>query len=100
MDTIARLLASYLEAELGQRVVIQNKPGAGGQIGYMSLAMASNDGYQIGFITSPSIQMLKLLRADVPFSMAHFEAIANIQADPVVLVVNSDSTYKSLQDLP
>ncbi len=99
VDGIARLLGRHLETELGQRVVIQNRAGAGGQIGYTSLATAASDGYQLGFITAPSIQMLKLLRPGVTFAMADFEAIANVQADPVLLVVHSDSPYRSVAQL-
>jgi tripartite-type tricarboxylate transporter receptor subunit TctC len=47
-DAGARILASGLEKELGTSVLVVNKPGAGGQIGYTALAQARPDGYTIG----------------------------------------------------
>lgn len=98
-DTAARLIAKYVEPYLGQRLIIQNKPGAGGQIGFTSLAKAKNDGYKIGFINLPSLQMVKMLRKNVPYEISDFEAIANIQLDPVVIAVKADSKYQTLQQL-
>lgn len=97
-DTAARVLAKYVQPYLGQRLVIQNKPGAGGQIGFTTLSTAKTDGYKIGFINIPSIFMVKMLRDNVPYNMSDFEPIANIQLDPVVLAVKNDSPYKTFQD--
>ncbi len=97
-DTAARIIVKYIEPYLGQRVVIQNKPGAGGQIGFTALANAKNDGYKIGFINIPSIFMVKMLRKNVPYEMSDYEAIGNIQLDPVVLAVNADSPIKTFED--
>lgn len=97
-DTAARVVAKFVQPYLGQRLVIQNKPGAGGQIGFTALANARSDGYKIGFINIPSIFMVKMLRENIPYEMTDFEPIANIQMDPVVLAVKSDSPYKTLGD--
>ncbi|GEA51633.1 ABC transporter substrate-binding protein [Vibrio inusitatus NBRC 102082] len=97
-DTAARVIAKHVEPHLGQRLVIQNKPGAGGQIGFSDLARSKNDGYKIGFINLPSLYMVKMLRNKVPYEFSDFEAIANIQIDPVVLAVNADSPYSSFEE--
>ncbi|GLQ05880.1 Bug family tripartite tricarboxylate transporter substrate binding protein [Sneathiella chinensis] len=97
-DTAARVIAKYVQPHLGQRLIIQNKPGAGGQIGFTELARSQPDGYKIGFINIPSIFMVKMLRENVPYEMSDFEAIANIQLDPVMLVVKADSPLKTFQD--
>ena len=97
-DTAARVIAKYVQPYLGQRLVIQNKPGAGGQIGFTALANAKNDGYKIGFINIPSIFMVKMLRENVPYEMSDYEAIVNIQLDPVVLAVKAESPIKTVQD--
>ncbi len=97
-DTAARLIAKYVEPHLGQPLVIQNKPGAGGQIGFSDLARSKNDGYKIGFINLPSLYMVKMLRENVPYEFSDFEAIANIQIDPVVLAVNADSPYNTFEE--
>ncbi|MTI18170.1 tripartite tricarboxylate transporter substrate binding protein [Rhodobacteraceae bacterium RKSG542] len=98
-DTAARVLAKYIKPHLGQRLIIQNKPGAGGQIGFTALANAKNDGYKIGFINVPSIFLVKMLREGVPYEMGDYEMIGNIQLDPVVLTVPADSPYKTFADL-
>jgi tripartite-type tricarboxylate transporter receptor subunit TctC len=97
-DTAARVIAKYVEPYLKQRLIIENKPGAGGQIGFTALSKAKTDGYKIGFINVPSIFMVKMLRKGVPYQMSDFKPIANIQLDPVVLAVNSDSPYQTMED--
>lgn len=97
-DTAARVIAKYVGPYLGQRLIIENKPGAGGQIGFTALSKAKTDGYKIGFINVPSIFMVKMLRNGVPYDMSDFKPIVNIQLDPVVLAVNNDSPYKTMDD--
>ena len=55
-DVGARILASGLEKELGTPVVVVNKPGASGQIGYTALAQAKPDGYTIGNTNFPVLR--------------------------------------------
>lgn len=97
-DTAARVIAKYVEPYLNQRLIIENKPGAGGQIGFTALSRAKTDGYKIGFINVPSIFMVKMLRNGVPYDMSDFKPIANIQLDPVVLAVNNDSPYQTMDE--
>ena len=99
VDNIARTVAQYIEPYLGQRVVVQNKPGAGGEIGYRSLALAASDGYTIGIITSPPILMLEKLRQGSDINVADFVPLVGLQKDPVVLAVNANSPYQSLDEL-
>ena len=99
VDNVARTVGKYLEAHLGQRVVVQNKPGAGGEIGYRSLALAQPDGYTLGMITSPPVLMLGKLREGSDINMAAFDPLARLQSDPVVLAVNARSDYQTLADL-
>ncbi|MDJ0712104.1 MAG: tripartite tricarboxylate transporter substrate binding protein [Woeseiaceae bacterium] len=99
VDNVARTVAKYIQPYLGQRVVVQNKPGAGGEIGYRSLAVARNDGYTLGMITSPPILMLDKLRPGTGIEMQRFEAIVGLQKDPVVLAVNRSSPFETLDDL-
>ena len=54
-DLVARLLARHLEKQIGGSVVVLNRPGAGGGIGFGELARAKPDGYTIGFINTPSL---------------------------------------------
>jgi tripartite-type tricarboxylate transporter receptor subunit TctC len=98
-DIAARVIASYVQPFLGQSLVVENKPGAAGQIGWSLLAKAQPDGYTIGFVSSPSILLVKMLRENVPFQMSDFIHIANIQLDPAVIVVHPDSPFKTMKDL-
>lgn len=97
-DTAARIVGQYAQEYVTQNLVITNKPGAGGQLGFTALAREKNDGYTIGFINVPSIFLIKLLRDNVPYELSDFEPIANIQLDPVVLAVNADSPFQTLED--
>ena len=97
-DVAARVIAKYVEPYLGQSIVVENKAGAGGQVGWSALAKAKPDGYTIGFVNSPSILLIKALREDVPFKVTDFVPIANIQIDPGVIVVHPDSPFKTMND--
>lgn len=98
-DTVARLIAKHAEKYLGQTLVVENKPGAGGQIGFTALSKARKDGYTIGFINLPSIFMIRMLRPGVGYKMDQFQPIANFQLDPVIIAVREDSPFKTLEDM-
>jgi tripartite-type tricarboxylate transporter receptor subunit TctC len=66
-DVAARTMGSYLEKYLGQPIVVKDYPGAGGQIGWTKLALAKPDGYTIGFINMPALQMVKAARENVAY---------------------------------
>jgi tripartite-type tricarboxylate transporter receptor subunit TctC len=59
-DVVARALVPYLEKQLGAnaRIVVVNRGGAGGEIGFTAIANAPPDGYTIGFINSPATQAI------------------------------------------
>ena len=61
-DLVARLLARHLEKKLGGSVVVLNRPGAGGGIGFGELARAKPDGYTIGFINTPNVLTIPIER--------------------------------------
>jgi tripartite-type tricarboxylate transporter receptor subunit TctC len=98
-DVAARVIAEYVKPHLGQSIAVENKPGAGGQIGFTALAKSRPDGYTIGFLNVPSIFLIKFLRPDATYKISDFAPIANIQLDPVLLAVKPDSPFKSMKDL-
>lgn len=98
-DILLRVLGKYAQKHLGQTLTIDNKPGAGGQIGWTLLAKAKPDGYTIGAASLPSMIMIKELRKNVPFSMNDFDFVAAVQTDPIVWVVKEDSPYKTAADV-
>lgn len=98
-DIVIRLVAKYMTPALGQSLVVENKPGAGGQIGWTALAKARPDGYTIGATSQPSMVLVKVLRQNVPFDLNYFKYICNFQIDPLVWVVNKDSKFKKASDV-
>lgn len=100
-DIVARPVAEALGRELGQAVVIENKPGAGGGIGMGAAAKARPDGHTLLMALSsltviPEADAL-LGRAPL-FALSDLRAIARYTADPTVLVVRADAPWKTAQD--
>jgi len=99
-DVAARGIARYIEKYLGAdaKIAVVNKPGAGGEIGFTTLATAKPDGYTIGFINVPAIAAYTVERK-TKYKMADFRTLGNIVYDPGVWAVRADSEFKSLQDV-
>ncbi|MCX2522932.1 Bug family tripartite tricarboxylate transporter substrate binding protein [Larsenimonas rhizosphaerae] len=99
-DVLARVVGKYLEQELGNdaRVVIKNQPGAGGQIGFTSVARAKADGYTLGTFNLPAAMALTYDRK-AAYDANSFDYLANVVHDPNTLVVSQTSPYHSLKEL-
>ncbi|MBJ7503152.1 MAG: tripartite tricarboxylate transporter substrate binding protein, partial [Polynucleobacter sp.] len=97
-DTVARPVAEALSRSLGQAVIIENKVGAGGGVGMASVAKSKPDGYTILMALS-SISIIpeadKILGKTPSFQLNQLKPIARFTADPTVLVVRSDSPWKT-----
>jgi len=98
-DIAARPLAKVMEKHLGQPVVIQNRPGASGGIGFTELARARPDGYTIGFLNTPTIVTIPIERPDSKFRLDDFQPIVNVVDDPGAVWVLPDSPIRSVADL-
>ena len=99
-DTLARLIGQKLSPVLGQPIVVENKPGAGGNVGSGFVAKAKPDGYTIlgGTISSHAINAS--VYPDLPYDVVKsFEPIILIGTGPLVLVAGANTPYKSLQDV-
>ena len=100
-DIVARPVAEALGRELGQPVVIENKPGAGGGIGMGAAAKARADGHTLLMALSSLtvIPEADVLVGRAPlFALSDLRAIARYTADPTVLVVRADAPWKTAQD--
>ena len=99
-DTMARQIGNALSRSLGQPVVVENRAGANGIIGTDYVAKSPPDGYTImvGGIGPHGINpsLYKKLPYDV---MRDFAALVHMANQPNILVVNSASSYRSVQDL-
>jgi tripartite-type tricarboxylate transporter receptor subunit TctC len=99
VDTAARQLGTRLQAALGQPVVVDNKPGAGGNIGADQVAKAAADGYTLLF-TSSALTINTALQPKLPYRLAQdFEPLALVAQVPAVLVVGPAITPGSVKEL-
>ena len=99
-DFVARLLAEKLTSQAGWTVVVDNKPGAGGNIGLDAVAKAPPDGYTIGLGQTANLAINPWLYAKMPFDpLKDFAPVGAVATQPVVLIVNSTSPYKTLADV-
>jgi tripartite-type tricarboxylate transporter receptor subunit TctC len=99
-DVLARVIASKLGPALGASVIVDNKPGAGGNIGSDYVAKSAPDVYTIlgGTISSHAINVS--LYPNMPYDpIKSFEPVTLIGTLPNVLVVNASSAYHNLKDL-
>ncbi len=97
-DVASRAYGRVLEEKLGQPVVIVNRPGAGGGIGFTQLRRATPDGYTIGAITGPNLVTLPIERTE-PYQFTDFALIGNMVDDIGGMFVRADSPLKTLADL-
>lgn len=100
VDTGARTIAPKLEEALGTNVIVENKPGAGGQIGYTALTSAKPDGYTIGATGSPSVVVSPLDPSrGATYTRESFEPLGRQVVDPSIIGVSPDSPYQTLDEL-
>jgi tripartite-type tricarboxylate transporter receptor subunit TctC len=99
-DVGARILASIAEKEIGQSIVVVNKAGAAGQVGWTELARQKPDGYYIGYINLPHILTTVLdPERKATFKAEDIVPIISQALDPTTVAVRPDSPWKTLKDL-
>lgn len=99
-DVAARVMAPYLEKELGQPVQIVNKAGGGGQTGFTEIANSKPDGLTIGLmVLPPAINIYMNPEVKPQFSRDSFIPVAAFAQEPMILGVKADSPYKTGKDL-
>ncbi len=98
IDNMARLVAPKLGQELGQAIVIDNKPGAGGNLGAGEAARATPDGYTL-LMASPPLTINPALYSKLPYKPENIVPLGLLGRVPNVLVVNPASGIQSVADL-
>jgi tripartite-type tricarboxylate transporter receptor subunit TctC len=99
-DIISRTVAQKLSAALGQPVVVDNKPGAGGSIGADIVAKAAPDGYTILLSTSSTHSIGPALNPKLPYdAFKDFVPVAHVANAPSVLVVGKDFPAANAKEL-
>ncbi len=96
-DVTARMLADGMSKALGQRVLVVNRPGAGGAIGYKHVASQKPDGYSLVW-NSNSISTT-YHSGLLPFDYQAFDAVARVLVESPVIAVRADAEWKTLNDL-
>lgn len=97
-DVGARILASAAQKEFGKSIIIVNKPGSDGELGFTETCKAKPDGYTIGFINLPTFVALPQQRK-TSYSSSDVVPIMNFVFDSTVLVVRAnDNRFKTLED--
>ncbi|HEY2135802.1 MAG TPA: tripartite tricarboxylate transporter substrate binding protein [Xanthobacteraceae bacterium] len=98
-DIVGRVLAQALQEKLGQTVVVENRPGAGGTIGNEAIARADHDGYTLGIMTAGQIisaVMLKSLHYD---TRTAFDPIAQVATAGLIMVTRPDFPANNVKEL-
>jgi tripartite-type tricarboxylate transporter receptor subunit TctC len=98
IDNMARLVAPKLALELGQAVVIDNKPGAGGNLGAAEAARSAADGYTL-LMASPPLTISPALYSKLPYKPEQIVAVALLGRVPNVLMVSPESGIQSVEQL-
>jgi tripartite-type tricarboxylate transporter receptor subunit TctC len=98
-DINARLIASELSKQMVQQVVVDNRPGAGGLLGYEMMAKAAPDGYNLGYATF-ALATNPSLVAKLPFDATRdFQMVIHQVSSPNVLATNLSLPVKSPREL-
>lgn len=88
-DLNARRLADILKTRLGQTIVVENRPGAGGNIAAVAAAGATPDGYTLFFASDQIFTVNPILHAKLPFKLEDFQPLVLVSRSPHVLLVSA-----------
>jgi tripartite-type tricarboxylate transporter receptor subunit TctC len=99
-DVLSRSIAQSISGATKWLIVIDNKPGAGGNIGLDFAAKSTPDGYTIAMGQTANLAVNPALYSTMPFDpLKDFAPIALLSSQPLILVVSDTSPYKTLKDL-
>jgi tripartite-type tricarboxylate transporter receptor subunit TctC len=96
-DTLARLIAHGLEMRLGQTVVVENRPGAGGNVAAGAVSGASPDGHTL-LLTTTALAINLTLHKNNQFAADDFKTVAIAASSPEALLVNPNNPAQNLAD--
>src|SRR6516162_10604297 len=100
MDVAARVTAEHVGKALGQSVVIENRPGGGGNLGAEAIAKAPPDGYTIGLIQLGNVAINPHIYADMTFDpLNDLVPVAPVTTSPILVVANAKVAANDLREL-
>ncbi len=98
-DILVRALVPALSASLGQNIIVENRPGAGGTLGMGAIVKAPSDGYTLGLGSSGAIAINRALFRDLPYdSRTDFTSVIKLASTPNLLVVPASSPIRTLDE--
>jgi len=98
-DITARVVAQKMSVSMGQQVIIDNRPGAGGIVASEIVARAAPDGYTLLLLNNAHAVSMSLFKSLPYDTLRDFAPISSISTFSIVLLVNADSPIKSVKDL-
>ena len=99
-DTIARIVAAELAKQLGQQVVVDNRPGGALTIGMELTARATPDGYTLGYAPVGALAISPNMMRKPPFDvLKDFQAVAQAASNQMLLAASLKSPFKTVQDV-
>jgi tripartite-type tricarboxylate transporter receptor subunit TctC len=99
VDFLARLISEIVSPRVGQQIVVENRPGAGGNLGTDLVAKAAPDGYTLGLVASGNLVINPFLYRSMPFDpMSDLMPVFNIGDAPQLLVVTGALPAQNLRE--
>ena len=98
-DVSARLVAARLQEELKQNVIVENRPGASGNLGMVGLLQSPADGHTLAMSLTGMLSINPTTYSKAGFTATDVVPVARVMLAPLVLVVPLDSQWKTVQDL-
>jgi tripartite-type tricarboxylate transporter receptor subunit TctC len=97
-DIIGRILAEALQDRLGQPVIVENRPGAGGILGNESVANAAPDGYTLGIMTAGQI-IAGVMRKHIPYQPDALTPVTQVATGSLLIVARPDFPASNVKEL-
>jgi len=98
-DILARYFTEELAKSIGQPVLVENRPGAGGNIGANVVAKAAPDGYTMFITPSAPVTGNFVIYKEMPYKFEDFAPVASLVSVPFTIIVKGDSPVRSMADL-
>ena len=98
-DTVTRIVMKKVGEQLGQQVIVENKPGAGGALAYAEVARSKPDGYTLT-VGSAHLSLMALIYDKLPFDpIADIVSVSPMANVPVALVASSTAPFKTMAEM-
>jgi tripartite-type tricarboxylate transporter receptor subunit TctC len=100
MDVAARIVSDHAGRTLGQRIVVENRPGVGGNTGAEAVVKAEPDGYTLGLIQLGNIAINPWVYSNLPFDpLTDLVPVAPVTSSPILVIANAKLPANNLKEL-